>query len=93
MGVEYIIAILMNEKVIFQIFEQVKFSGKLSIYTFFISLQLSRCRDIYAEAKARLAVIVSEKKRKLRRDGRPDLVEEDSPQGYSKALWITVTKV
>lgn len=55
--------------------------------------ELSRCRDIYAEAKARLAIIVSEKKRKLRKDGRSDQVEEDAPQGYSKALWITVTKV
>lgn len=55
--------------------------------------ELSRCKDVYAEAKARLAIVVSEKKRKLRKEGKNDKVDEDTPLGYSKALWITVTKV
>jgi hypothetical protein len=48
---------------------------------------------VYVEAKARLAIVVSEKKRKLRKEGRDDKIDEDTPDGYSKALWITVTKV
>jgi len=50
-------------------------------------------REVYVEAKARLAIVVSEKKRKLRKEGRDDRIDEDTPDGYSKALWITVTKV
>lgn len=55
--------------------------------------EVARCKDIYAEAKARLAIVISEKKRKLRREGKSDNVDEDMPQGYAKALWVTVTKV
>lgn len=55
--------------------------------------EVSRCKDVYAEAKARLAIIVNEKKRKLRREGKNDRIDEDMPQGFAKALWITVTKV
>jgi len=55
--------------------------------------ELSRCRDVYTEAKARLAIIVSEKKRKLRKENKNDHVEEDTPAGYASALWITATKV
>ncbi|KAL3102596.1 hypothetical protein niasHT_022883 [Heterodera trifolii] len=55
--------------------------------------ELSRCRDMYEEAKARLAVQISEKKRKMRKDGKADAIEEETPQGYARALWITVTKV
>ncbi|KAI1711979.1 dnaJ domain-containing protein [Ditylenchus destructor] len=55
--------------------------------------ELSRCREVYAEAKARLAIVMSEKKRKLRKEGKNDHIEEDEPAGYAKALWMTVTKV
>ena len=55
--------------------------------------ELSRCRDIYEEARARLAIVMSEKKRRLRRENKEDQIEEDDPQGYKKALWVTVTKV
>ncbi|CAK5081735.1 unnamed protein product [Meloidogyne enterolobii] len=54
--------------------------------------EVARCREMYEEAKARLAVQISEKKRKLRKEGRPDTVEEDTPAGYARALWVTVTK-
>jgi hypothetical protein len=27
------------------------------------------------------------------KEGRPDTVEEDTPAGYARALWVTVTKV
>ncbi|KAH7700289.1 DnaJ domain-containing protein [Aphelenchoides avenae] len=55
--------------------------------------ELSRCREMYTEAKARLAIVLSEKKRKMRREGKDDRISEDSPEGYAKALWVTVTKV
>ncbi|KAI6207324.1 J domain-containing protein [Aphelenchoides fujianensis] len=55
--------------------------------------ELSRCRDVYVEGRARLAIVMSEKKRKLRREGKDDKIEEDTPDGYKKALWVTVTKV
>lgn len=55
--------------------------------------ELSRCREMYTEAKARLAIVLSEKKRKLRREGKDDRIPEDEPDGYAKALWVTVTKV
>lgn len=55
--------------------------------------ELSRCREMYTEAKARLAIVLSEKKRKMRREGKDDRISEDTPEGYAKALWVTVTKV
>lgn len=55
--------------------------------------ELARCREVYSEAKARLAIVMSEKKRKLRKDGKSDVIDEDTPNGYAKALWVTVTKV
>lgn len=55
--------------------------------------ELSRCRDVYVEAKARLAIVISEKKRKLRKENKSDIVEEDDPIGFAKALWGTVAKV
>lgn len=55
--------------------------------------ELSKCRDTYTEAKARLAVAMSEKKRKAKRETKSDSIPEDTPEGYAKALWIMVTKV
>uniref|UniRef100_A0AC34FC48 J domain-containing protein n=1 Tax=Panagrolaimus sp. ES5 TaxID=591445 RepID=A0AC34FC48_9BILA len=55
--------------------------------------EVARCREMYEEARARLAIVMSEKKRKLRKDGQSDKIPEDDPQGYGKALWATVTKV
>ena len=55
--------------------------------------EMARCREMYEEARARLAIVMSEKKRKLRKDGQPDKIPEDDVDGYKKALWATVTKV
>uniref|UniRef100_A0A914WI55 J domain-containing protein n=1 Tax=Plectus sambesii TaxID=2011161 RepID=A0A914WI55_9BILA len=55
--------------------------------------QLSQCRDVYVEAKARLNIIMSEKRRKLKKDGKDPVIDEDTEAGYSKALWVVVTKV
>lgn len=55
--------------------------------------ELARCKEMYDEARARLAIVMSEKKRKLRKEGKSDKVPEDDPAEYKKALWATVTKV
>uniref|UniRef100_A0A7E4VKY3 J domain-containing protein n=1 Tax=Panagrellus redivivus TaxID=6233 RepID=A0A7E4VKY3_PANRE len=55
--------------------------------------EMARCKEYYEEARSRLAVVCSEKKRKLRREGQPDKIPEDEPEGYKRALWGTVTKV
>uniref|UniRef100_A0A1I8AV45 J domain-containing protein n=1 Tax=Steinernema glaseri TaxID=37863 RepID=A0A1I8AV45_9BILA len=55
--------------------------------------ELGRCRDTYTEARARLAIAMSEKRRKQKKDGRSGPIEEDTPEGYNKALWVTVTKM
>ncbi|KAK0410783.1 hypothetical protein QR680_005319 [Steinernema hermaphroditum] len=55
--------------------------------------ELSKCRDMYTEARARLAIAMSEKRRKLKKEGKTCPIEEDSPEGYNKALWATVTRM
>ncbi|VDN50345.1 unnamed protein product [Dracunculus medinensis] len=55
--------------------------------------ELAKCRETYAEARARLAVIMSEKRRKQKKNGLGDKIPEDDPDAYNKALWIVVTKV
>ncbi|CAD6184639.1 unnamed protein product [Caenorhabditis auriculariae] len=56
-------------------------------------IELNRCKDCYTEAKARLAIVMSEKRRKLKKEGKEEKIEEDDPAGYKKALWIAVSKV
>lgn len=55
--------------------------------------EMSRCKEVYVEARARLAIVMGEKKRKLRKEGKEETIEEDDEEGYKKALWVTVTKV
>jgi DnaJ family protein C protein 8 len=55
--------------------------------------ELARCREVYEEARARLAIVMSEKRRKQKKEGKSDVIEEDDPANYKKALWVTVTKV
>ena len=35
---------------------------------------------------------MSEKRRKLRKDGKDPVIEEDDPVKYRKQLWVVVTK-
>jgi len=55
--------------------------------------EVAKCKDCYVEAKARLNIIMGEKRRKLKREGKEPKIEEDEPAGYQKALWAVVTKV
>ncbi|KAK6041017.1 cyclin domain protein, partial [Cooperia oncophora] len=56
-------------------------------------LELNRCKDCYTEARARLAIVMSEKRRKVKKEKGTSEIEEDDPAVYKKQLWITVTKV
>ncbi|PIO77280.1 DnaJ domain protein [Teladorsagia circumcincta] len=56
-------------------------------------LELNRCKDCYTEARARLAIVMSEKRRKAKKENGTNEIEEDDPEVYKKQLWITVTKV
>ncbi|EFO21365.1 hypothetical protein LOAG_07124 [Loa loa] len=55
--------------------------------------ELAKCRETYTEARARLAIIMSEKRRKQKKNGQGDKIPEDEPAAYNKALWVVVTKV
>ncbi|CAJ0585241.1 unnamed protein product, partial [Mesorhabditis spiculigera] len=55
--------------------------------------ELKKCREMYTEARARLAIIMGEKRRKAKRDGKDaTTIEEDDPAVYRKALWVVVTR-
>ncbi|KAK5981272.1 DNaJ domain (Prokaryotic heat shock protein) [Trichostrongylus colubriformis] len=56
-------------------------------------LELNRCKDCYTEARARLAIVMSEKRRKAKKETGNSEIEEDDPEVYKKQLWINVTKV
>ncbi|KAL6730436.1 hypothetical protein Aduo_001413 [Ancylostoma duodenale] len=56
-------------------------------------LELNRCKDCYTEARARLSIVMSEKRRKVKKETGSNEIEEDDPEVYKKQLWITVTKV
>ncbi|KHJ75226.1 DnaJ domain protein, partial [Oesophagostomum dentatum] len=56
-------------------------------------LELNRCKDCYTEARARLSILMSEKRRKVKKETGSNEIEEDDPEVYKKQLWITVTKV
>ncbi|CAI5438749.1 unnamed protein product [Caenorhabditis angaria] len=49
-------------------------------------VEVNRCKDCYTEARARLNIVMAEKKRKLRKEGKEDIIEEDDPAGFRKAL-------
>ena len=55
--------------------------------------ELQKSKECYTEARARLAVAMSEKRRKNKREGKEDTIEEDDPAVYKRTLWVTVTKV
>eukprot|EP00080_Pristionchus_pacificus_P009258 PDM69278.1 dnj-30 [Pristionchus pacificus] len=54
---------------------------------------LAKAKDCYKEAEARLAIMLSEKRRKAKKEGGEGVIDEDEPKAYRKALWVIVTKV
>ncbi|CAJ0960681.1 unnamed protein product, partial [Mesorhabditis belari] len=54
--------------------------------------ELAKCRELYTEGRARLAILMSEKRRKAKKDGKDGPIDEDDSAAYRKALWVVVTK-
>lgn len=56
-------------------------------------LTRKRCLEVYEEAKDRTDLMISEKRKKLRKDGRPDGIPEDDPGKYKHAVYVMVMKL
>uniref|UniRef100_T1ILY5 J domain-containing protein n=1 Tax=Strigamia maritima TaxID=126957 RepID=T1ILY5_STRMM len=52
-----------------------------------------RCLDIIEEAKARTEMMIQEKKKKLRKDGKPAAVEEDDPDKRKHSEYVMTMKL
>ena len=55
--------------------------------------ELSRCREMVTEAKARTDVVLGEKRRKLKREGKLPTVPEDDPAVYKRSVWVLTNKL
>lgn len=51
------------------------------------------CMEVVEEAKGRTNINMEEKRRKLRREGKPQIIEEDNPVLYKKAVGILTMKL
>ena len=51
------------------------------------------CLEVVEEAKGRTNINMEEKRRKLRREGKPQIIEEDNPVLYKKAVAILTMKL
>lgn len=51
------------------------------------------CLEVVEEAKGRTNINMEEKRRKLRREGKPQVIEEDNPVLYKKAIAILTMKL
>lgn len=56
-------------------------------------LTRKRCLEVYEEAKDRTDMMISEKRKKLRKDGKPDSIPEDDPAKYKHAVYVMVMKL
>ncbi|XP_055534089.1 dnaJ homolog subfamily C member 8 [Wyeomyia smithii] len=56
-------------------------------------LTRKRCLDVYEEAKDRTDMMISEKRKKLRREGKSDIIPEDDPGKYKHAVYVMVMKL
>lgn len=53
-----------------------------------------KCLEIYEEAKDRTDMMIATKRKKNRRDGRPDEpIPEDDPEKYEHTIYVTVMKL
>nr|CAG4638734.1 EOG090X0DLG [Cyclestheria hislopi] len=52
-----------------------------------------RCMEIVEEAKGRIEMTVSEKKKKLKKEGKDTRVEEDDPEKYRRAVYVMTMKL
>lgn len=53
-----------------------------------------KCLDVYEEAKDRTDHMIAEKKKKMKKEGRPDeVIPEDDPGKYKHAIYVMVMKL
>ena len=51
------------------------------------------CLEVVEEAKGRTNINMEEKRRKLRKEGKPQIIEEDNPVLFKKAVGILTMKL
>ncbi|XP_058449699.1 dnaJ homolog subfamily C member 8 [Malaya genurostris] len=56
-------------------------------------LTRKRCLEVYEEAKGRTDMMINEKRKKLRKDGKSDFIPEDDPAKYKHAVYVMVMKL
>jgi DnaJ family protein C protein 8 len=49
--------------------------------------------DVYEEAQQRTDLLIVEKKKKLKKEGKSDVVPEDNPEKYKHVIYVTVMKL
>ncbi|KAG5670498.1 hypothetical protein PVAND_000758 [Polypedilum vanderplanki] len=54
----------------------------------------TKCLSLYEEAQQRTDILIAEKRKKLKKEGKQDRVPEDeSPEAYKHAVYVTVMKL
>jgi len=53
----------------------------------------TKCMEVIEEAKARTEINVQEKKKKLRKEGKPSRVDEDDPVKFKHAVYVLTMKL
>ncbi|ODM94290.1 DnaJ subfamily C member 8 [Orchesella cincta] len=53
----------------------------------------AKCLDVVEEAKAKIDANIVEKKKKLKKDGKKNKIEEDDPEKYKHALYVMTMKL
>ena len=65
-----------------------------NIFRLNINIFLSKaCLEVVEEAKGRTNINMEEKRRKLRKEGKPQIIEEDNPVLFKKAVGILTMKL
>lgn len=52
-----------------------------------------QCLDVYEEAKGRTDLMITEKRKKLKKEGKSDVIPEDDPSKYKHAVYVMVMKL
>ncbi|KXJ83931.1 dnaJ homolog subfamily C member 8 [Aedes albopictus] len=52
-----------------------------------------QCLDVYEEAKGRTDLMITEKRKKLRKEGKHEAIPEDDPSKYKHAVYVMVMKL
>jgi DnaJ family protein C protein 8 len=53
----------------------------------------NKCLDVYTEAKQRTDLMIIDKKKKLKKEGKSESIPEDNPEKYNHAVYVTVMKL